>query len=64
VACDHERREIRFHNPLLPAFLEEIRIRNLVLDGASVDLRLRRHGEGTEVAILSQRGDVSIRIAQ
>jgi glycogen debranching enzyme len=64
VACDHERREIRFHNPLLPAFLEEIRIRNLALDGAAVDLRLRRHGEGTEVAILSQRGDVSIRIAQ
>ena len=47
-----------------PRFLEEIRIRNLALDGASVDLRLRRHGEGTEVAILSQRGDLSIRIAQ
>jgi len=64
IACDHERREIRFHNPFLPRFLEEIRIRNLDLDGASADLRLRRSGEGTEVAILAQRGDVSIRIAQ
>jgi glycogen debranching enzyme len=64
IVCDHERREIRFHNPLLPKFLEEIRIRNLSLDGASADLRLRRNGEGTEVAILSQRGDISVRIAQ
>lgn len=64
IACDHERREIRFHNPFLPRFLEEIRIRHLNLNGASADLRLRRSGEGTEVAILAQRGDVSIRIAQ
>jgi glycogen debranching enzyme len=64
IVCDHERREIRFHNPLLPKFLEEIRIRNLCLDGASADLRLRRNGEGTEVAVLAQRGDISIRIAQ
>lgn len=64
IVCDHERREVRFHNPLLPRFLEEIRIRNLCLDGASVDLRLRRSGEGTEVAILGQRGDLSIRIAR
>ncbi len=64
IVCDHGRREIRFHNPLLPRFLEEIHIRNLCLDGASVDLRLRRNRESTEVAILGQRGDVSIRIAQ
>ncbi|HEY4276484.1 MAG TPA: amylo-alpha-1,6-glucosidase [Rhizomicrobium sp.] len=64
IVCDQARREIRFHNPLLPRFLEEIRIRNLGLEGGSVDLRLRRSGEGTEVAILAQRGDISIRIAQ
>ena len=64
IVCDHQRREIRFHNPVLPKFLEEIRINNLSLDGASADLRLRRNGAGTEVAILAQRGDISIRIAQ
>jgi glycogen debranching enzyme len=64
VVCDHERREIRFHDPLLPLFTGELLIRNLMLDTASVDLRLRRNGEGTEVAILAQQGDVSIRIAQ
>ena len=64
IVCDHQRRELRFHNPILPQFLEEIRIRNLSLDGASADLRLRRNGAGTEVAILAQRGDISVRIAQ
>ena len=55
LSATMQRREIRFHNPLLPRFLEEIRIRNLTLDGASADLRLRRNGEGTEVAILAQQ---------
>jgi glycogen debranching enzyme len=64
IVCDNARREIRFHNPLLPGFLEEIHIRNLCLENASADLRLRRSGEGTEVAILGQRGDLSIRIAK
>lgn len=64
IVCDQARREIRFHGPLLPRFLEEIRIRHLSLDGGSADLRLRRHGEGTEVSILEQQGDLSIRITQ
>jgi glycogen debranching enzyme len=64
IVCDHAKREIRFHNPLLPRFLEEIRIHKLNLDGASADLCLRRRGDGTEVAILAQHGDISIRIAQ
>ena len=64
IVCDHARREIRFHNPWLPGFLEEIHIRNLCLENASADLRLRRSGDSTEVAILRQRGDVSIRIAR
>ena len=64
IVCDQQRREVRFHNPVLPRFLEEIRIRNLALDGGFADLRLRRNGAGTEVAILAQQGDISIRIAQ
>jgi glycogen debranching enzyme len=57
-------REIRFHNPQLPKFLEEIHIRNLELAGASVNLRLRRRGANTEVAVVSQRGDIAIKITQ
>ena len=59
-----ERREIRFDNPQLPAFLERIAINGLALGDASVDLRLRRRGASTEVAIVSKRGDIAIKITQ
>ena len=41
-----------------------VAINDLVLGDASVNLRLRRRGQHTEVAVVSRRGDVAIRIAQ
>jgi glycogen debranching enzyme len=64
LELDFGRREIRFHNPQLPKFMEEIRINDLELAGASVNLRLKRRGAHTEVAIVSQRGDIAIKITQ
>ena len=64
LEMDFARREIRFHNPQLPKFLEEVRIRDLELAGASVNLRLSRRDSHTEVAIVSQRGDIAIKITQ
>ena len=64
LEMDFAKREIRFHNPQLPKFLEEIRINDLELADASVNLRLRRRGAHTEVAIVSQRGDIAIKITQ
>ena len=64
LEMDCAKREIRFHNPQLPKFLEEIRINDLELAGASVNLRLKRRGAHTEVAIVSQRGDIAIKITQ
>lgn len=58
------RKEIRFNNPQLPKFLEEIHIHDLALDDASVNLRLRRRGANTEVAIVSKHGDIAINITQ
>jgi glycogen debranching enzyme len=60
----HARGEIHFHNPQLPRFMEEVAINDLGLDGASVNLRLRRRGAGTEVAVVSKRGDIAIKITQ
>jgi glycogen debranching enzyme len=60
----HDRRELSFHNPQLPKFLEELQINDLELAGARVNLRLRRRGAHTEVAVVSRKGDVSIRITQ
>ncbi len=59
-----ETREIHFRNPQLPRFMEEVAINGLALGEASVDLRLRRRGANTEVAIVSKRGDIAIRITQ
>lgn len=64
VVCDYERRELRFNDPFLPRFLEEVRIRNLTLGDGSADLCLRRTDKGTEVAIVAQSGDIAIRIAR
>lgn len=64
LELDFARREIRFHNPQLPRFMEEIRISDLVLAQSSVNLRLRRRANNTEVAIVSQKGDISIKITQ
>ena len=55
------KRQIRFHNPQLPRFMEEVHINGLELGDASVNLRLRRRGADTEVAVVSRKGDVSIR---
>ncbi len=37
--------EIRLNNPRLPAFLDEVVLRNLRLGSSYIDLRLRRHNE-------------------
>ncbi len=62
VCC--EQREIRFHDPQLPGFMEEVAISELALGDASVSLRVKRRGASTEVAITSRKGDVGIRIHQ
>ena len=37
--------EIRLNNPRLPAFLDEVMLRNLQLGSSYVDLRVRRHNQ-------------------
>jgi glycogen debranching enzyme len=64
LELNYANREIWFHNPQLPRFLEEVRINDLELADATVNLRLRRRGAHTEVAIVSQRGDIGIKITQ
>ena len=64
LELSHAKRELRFHNPQLPRFLEELHINDLELADARVNLRLRRRGDTTEVAVVSRRGDISIKITQ
>lgn len=52
--------KISFVRPLLPPFLNEARILNLRVAGASVDLALVRHGQDISVNVLRRQGNVHI----
>jgi glycogen debranching enzyme len=54
--------EIRFINPRLPAFLDDVVLRNLRLMQSSVDLKLRRHNGEVSLEILRRRGQVRVSI--
>jgi glycogen debranching enzyme len=47
-------------NPILPEFLEEVRIRNLKVGTASVDLLFQRHPQDVSVRVLRMDGQVAI----
>ena len=53
-------RKVWFHRPLLPNSLPELRIMNLFVDGASLDLLLVRHRDDVGVNVLRRDGDFSI----
>jgi glycogen debranching enzyme len=52
--------QITFSYPVLPEFLGEVRIKNLEVGNASVDLFLERHGQDVGIDVLRRKGDVQI----
>lgn len=60
LGFDSEKVHITFEEPLLPDFLDEVTIRNLVLDGGSADVALRRSGSQVVVDVLERRGPVRV----
>lgn len=52
--------EIRLRNPTLPAFLDQVTLRNLRLGGSSVDLALRRHGSDVSLQVLRNDGGITV----
>jgi len=59
---DAQRGEIRLRNPRLPAFLNEVVLRDLQLGASSVDLRVRRHGDEVSLEVLRTRGHIQVSI--
>ena len=57
---DAGRGEIRLRNPRLPAFLNEVVLRDLQLGPSRVDLRVRRHGEDVSLEVLRTRGQIQV----
>ena len=54
--------EIRLCNPRLPAFLDEVLLRDLRLGTSSVDLRVRRHGNTVSLDTPRIHGDIRVSI--
>jgi len=54
--------EIRLRNPRLPAFLDEVTLRDLRLASSSVDLRVRRHGETVSLDTPRISGNIRVSI--
>jgi glycogen debranching enzyme len=59
---DVKRGEIRLRNPRLPAFLNEVILRDLQLGPSSVDLRVRRHNDEVSLEVLRTRGQIQVSI--
>ncbi len=59
---DHRNNEIRLRNPVLPAFLDEVILRNLRLGQSSLDLRLRRHNDEVSVDIPRRHGEIQVSV--
>ncbi len=50
--------EIHLRNPQLPAFLDEVILRNLQVGESSIDLKVRRHADDVSLEVLQARGKI------
>ena len=64
LSFDYRARELRFEQPLLPPFLDELELRNLRLGEAVADVQFRRHGNNVAVNVLRRDGDLRVVIVQ
>jgi glycogen debranching enzyme len=60
LEIDASHGEIRFNRPRLPECCQELRIHNLEVAGAKVDLRLVRHQDDMGVNVLRTQGELRI----
>ena len=58
----HGQDEIRFRDPEMPDFLDEVVIRGLRLGESRSDLRLHRYGRDVTVNVLSREGSARVQL--
>jgi hypothetical protein len=51
---------IRFNEPCLPAFLDEVILRHLRIGNGSADVAVRRSGRHVSVDVVDRRGDIRV----
>jgi glycogen debranching enzyme len=62
LTIDGPERRVYLTRPRLPASLDELRIHNLEVGDATVDLLLRRHEDDVGVNVLRRDGDVQLMV--
>ncbi|MET0772532.1 MAG: amylo-alpha-1,6-glucosidase, partial [Candidatus Limnocylindrales bacterium] len=60
LAPDAANHELQLRGPMLPAWLPEVRLQNLVVGDAVVDLLVRRSDGSTGVEVLRRSGDLDV----
>jgi glycogen debranching enzyme len=60
LSIDAKRRQIRLSRPALPRFIDRLEIRELAVDGASLDLLVERAGDDVDLRVLRQSGDLDL----
>jgi glycogen debranching enzyme len=60
LSIDAVRKRIILTRPVLPEFLEQVRVRNIVVGQASVDLMLFRSGPAVAVTVERRDGEVDV----
>ncbi|MGE5646805.1 MAG: glycogen debranching N-terminal domain-containing protein [Acidobacteriota bacterium] len=60
LSIDAKEKRVRFRRALLPEFLPDVRIRDLRVGGAQVDVLLERHANSVGITVLRRQGDVEI----
>jgi glycogen debranching enzyme len=59
---DPVRREVRLRDPRLPSFLDWVKLKNLRLGDATVDLMIRRHDSNVSVEVLRTEGTLHVAV--
>jgi hypothetical protein len=62
LEIDGIKQTVQFKRPLLPTSVAELRIHNLSVGTATVDLLVVNHREGVGVNVLRQEGRAKIRV--
>jgi glycogen debranching enzyme len=57
-----EEPRVRFLHPVLPAFLDRVRIADLRVGDAVVDVQFERHGDAVGVSVMRKEGDVDVSV--
>jgi glycogen debranching enzyme len=63
ISFEPSQRQIRFFRPVLPAWLTNVRLTNLRVGEASIDLVLRRDGSAVSVDVARRDGAIEIVVA-